>query len=211
MIDLRQNWLKTGWVICHGTTPGIVNNHGNVEGSEPGFVDFPAQDYELIEGSSCIDAGEELDPAIAELHTPVLEYVRHALYRPRPEDGVLDIGAYEFAGAGHVQPVDPDPAITQRDLLRAYPNPCARELYVEVPAGCQPIIVDAAGRLVAALAPVGPLRRQTSPRAADEIDGAWLEPYVWLPAGGLPAGIYYLSARANGRQAVRPITHLGRP
>jgi hypothetical protein len=208
VIDLRQNWLKPGWVVCHETTPGIVHNYGNVEGSDPGFVDFPTQDFELVGSSACIDAGADLDPAIAGSHTPVLEYVRHALSRPRPADGALDIGAYEFADTGGVLPIGPDPAITGRGFLRAYPNPCAGELHIEIPSGFRPVIVDVAGRPVGGLARAGLHRGPVLPLVPGDPESLELVRYIWSPDAGLPAGTYYLAATGSGGHVYRSVTYL---
>ncbi len=125
-IHLRQNWLKPGWVACHGSTPGIIHDYGNVEGEDPRFVDPGNGLYELLEGSACIDAAAEPDPTIAALHTPVMEYVRHGRGRPRPDDGALDIGAYEYAptSGAHAAPLVPALA------LQISPNPACDELAV---------------------------------------------------------------------------------
>ncbi len=209
VIDLRQNCLKPGWVVCHGTTPGIVHNHGNVEESDPGFIDFQAQSFELRAGSACIDLGDALDPAVAGLHTPVMEYVRLGLGRPRPADGHLDIGAYEFAGAGEVPPDEAARAFTGRDLLRARPNPCADVLRIEVPAGVRPVILDAAGRLVGTPVPMGS-RSSVPKRLGSEADRPRLEQYIWSPARALPPGAYYVSTRGRPVWTGRSIIYLGR-
>lgn len=197
VIDLRQNWLKPGWVTCHGASPGVVRDHGNVEGQDPGFVDPGAQDYTPAEGSPCIDAGAALDPEIAALHTPVLEYVRHALSRPRPEDGRLDIGAYEHAASAWVAPGD------ARARLRIHPNPARARLTIEYAADTGVIITDAAGRMVFVLAPEQAPRRGAGDGEHPAVTVSGMRRIDWSPPAGLGPGVYFVAShgkdRANGR------------
>jgi hypothetical protein len=64
----------------------------------PGFVDPAHFDYHLIDGSDAIDGGTA--PGMANNGfdlTPQLQYVDQAQTDARPDDGIIDIGAYEFS------------------------------------------------------------------------------------------------------------------
>ncbi len=100
-LDLACNWFKTGWVNCHGTLNGTVNNlGGNITGAAPGFVDYASQDFHLADSAACIGAGTAF-PA------PVLrQYLKIRRSEPRPSDAAPDIGAYEWK-----------PGVYQRDDL----------------------------------------------------------------------------------------------
>ena len=196
ILHLRQNWLMAGWVPCHGSTPGVVHDHGSIAGLEPGFCGMTAQDFELVEDSPCIDAGTDLDPGIAALHTPGCEYVRRALSRPRPIDGAIDIGAYEYCPSAGVRPPDtPRETIT----LLAWPNPAHRNatLSFELPAPAygELVIQDLMGRsirhLLAQHLSAGP--RQVNWDGCDD-------------AGRhVPQGLYLLRLETAGRQSTCPV------
>jgi hypothetical protein len=96
--DLRANWLKTGWVACHGTPTGTVNDlGGQVLGTDPGFASLAGQDFHLTGASACRDAAG----ALATGAYPVgREYVKHQQNALRYADGALDIGAYEYCASG---------------------------------------------------------------------------------------------------------------
>jgi hypothetical protein len=99
VLDLRNNWLKTGWQTSHdGAFAGAVNDLGaNVTGASPGFVNPAAQDFHLAAGSAAVDAGG----ALAAGALPVLsEYVKHQHATARAVAGALDIGAFELAAVG---------------------------------------------------------------------------------------------------------------
>jgi hypothetical protein len=97
VVDLRDNWLPTGWVESHSGSPVSVIDHGsNQTGTEPGFADFAAMDFSPGEGSPLIDAGGPLHPEALTTHQPDWEYLPHQRGTPRPDDGARDVGAFEF-------------------------------------------------------------------------------------------------------------------
>lgn len=100
ILSISHNWLKPGWRVSHGTATGTINNDGtSVLGASPGFVNEAAQDFRLISTSAAINAGTFLNPDVLPLNNVVRQYVRHQAGEPRPVNGVLDIGAYEFGSA----------------------------------------------------------------------------------------------------------------
>ena len=62
---------------------------------DPLFVDAADFDYHLLAGSPAINAGAELGE-----FTPIFEYLHPACGEDRNTQGQVDIGAYEFGGAG---------------------------------------------------------------------------------------------------------------
>jgi hypothetical protein len=99
-LDLSHNWFKPGWVRSFGEFRGVANDDGTaVVGASPGVLDEAAQDFRLATGSPAIDAGALPHPAAPD---PVWQYVKHQLAVPRPFDGRLDLGAYEYPFIGRV-------------------------------------------------------------------------------------------------------------
>ncbi|MEO0276177.1 MAG: T9SS type A sorting domain-containing protein [candidate division WOR-3 bacterium] len=95
---VRNNWLKTGWVISHGNFQGtFVDSGGIIAGEEPGFLDFINENFHLKSTSPCIDAGAPLSPTVLPDHNVLYQYVKHRSYEIRPYDGIFDIGAYEYS------------------------------------------------------------------------------------------------------------------
>jgi hypothetical protein len=95
-----------------GTTARIVNNifagNGTVLGgpgtmvtnlvsNSPGLVNIGAYDYHLTAASPARDAGSNPGPVNGFDLTPVRQYVHVANQQARPQDGNLDIGAYEYS------------------------------------------------------------------------------------------------------------------
>ena len=94
---LTQNWFKTGWSPFNVAHPkGSITNNGTVTGTAPGFVSEAGQDYHLASGSSCINAGTTLNPAVLPDNNVIREYLKHQSSVARAVNGALDIGAFEF-------------------------------------------------------------------------------------------------------------------
>jgi hypothetical protein len=98
-LQLRNNWLKSGWQASHDADAGTVSEAGgNVVGSEPGFSEIESGDYSLIASSSCIDSGTDLASAIVD-YPALWEYVPHQQQRNRLTEGLIDLGAYEYVSS----------------------------------------------------------------------------------------------------------------
>ena len=94
----RHNWFKSGFRHQHGAQDGeVVDLGGNLTSAHPQFVDFEAQQFQLDAASACVDAGTALAEA-ASAYPVISEYVIHKRGRPRPTQGEIDIGAYEYVG-----------------------------------------------------------------------------------------------------------------
>ncbi len=207
-IELVSNWLKPGWVDSHSGGPGVVIDHGNVEGTDPGFVDLAAQEFELLETSACIDAGAPLAPEILPDHLPRMEYVRHALARPRPEDGAIDIGAYEWPGTTAIggEEAGGRGALAGRGTIAVWPNPSTGSVRMEIARDGRLQVVGADGRIWLDLDPAEPRAEVTVIEARSDGTAGEIE---WRPPSGMPAGVYFVIARdgesaATGRMLRLP-------
>jgi hypothetical protein len=97
VLDLRNNWIKPGWVVSFGNFRGTVNHLGPmIEGSAPGFVNEAAQDFHLTSTAQARDAGTALNPAVLPAHDVIRQYVKHQSSEARPRDAALDLGAFEY-------------------------------------------------------------------------------------------------------------------
>jgi MYXO-CTERM domain-containing protein len=97
VLDLRHNWFSPGWVDSHGALDGTINDDGTgLGGADPGFVGVASQDLHLVQGSTCIGGATALAAGALPDHAAVRQYVRHQSAEPRPTDGALDVGAYEY-------------------------------------------------------------------------------------------------------------------
>lgn len=94
--DLKQNWLKQGFVRSHGTLTGeVLIADGNLRGNEPGFTDVNEQDFHLRKDSSSINAAIEPHLSVSDDHRVEWQYQKHRMRELRPKDGILDLGALE--------------------------------------------------------------------------------------------------------------------
>jgi hypothetical protein len=99
VLDLMRNWFKPGYIISFGSFHGTVNdNNTSVLGNSPGFVNEAGQDYHLASGSACVNVGIALNPAVLPANDVVRQYVKHQSSEARPNDGQLDLGAFELQG-----------------------------------------------------------------------------------------------------------------
>ena len=104
VLDLSHNWFKPGRVATFGTLAGVINDDGtSVVGNAPGFLDEPGQNFGLASTSANVNAGTVLAPDPLPEPTVSREYVKHQASQSRPNDGVLDIGAFEMEDG---QPAD---------------------------------------------------------------------------------------------------------
>jgi len=79
-----------------------VKEIGNVwVTADPGLADIAGGDYALAKpAAAVVDRGLALPRVNGMDLTPVYEYVHPRAARPRPDDGKIDVGAYEFRRAG---------------------------------------------------------------------------------------------------------------
>lgn len=96
------------WGTIYSTVSAWVANTGKGAGSmqvDPGFVDYGARDFRLQATSALRDAGTAVDIETRFFQTfgfP-LNYVDRAGVS-RPQGGVMDVGAYEYASGGGSSP-----------------------------------------------------------------------------------------------------------
>lgn len=103
-VNLRNNWLKTGWTAKYvATWPSVLNDlGGNVTGINPGFVNAVAStsaDYRLLPGSPCLDRAIENNPVLPASFSVAREYVPATFNRGRLKNGLPDLGALEYTEA----------------------------------------------------------------------------------------------------------------
>ena len=105
ILHIRNNWFKSGWGESHSGLTGTLYNEGGIlTGESPGFVDEASQDYHLASHSACVDAGTSLHP---DTMAALFQYAKHQTSEPRPSNGPLDIGAFEFRNPDKVPPLAP--------------------------------------------------------------------------------------------------------
>ncbi|HYF52591.1 MAG TPA: right-handed parallel beta-helix repeat-containing protein [Planctomycetota bacterium] len=97
-IELRNNWLKSGWTNSFSSGGAVYNLGGNINGSSPGFVAESSQNYDLTSTSPCVNKGTTLASA-ASAHPVSMEYLKHQGSTSRNVSGALDIGAFEAGSA----------------------------------------------------------------------------------------------------------------
>jgi len=109
VLSIRNNWMKPGWQDCHGSLTGtLTDGGGNVTGSDPGFADAGGQDYHLAAGSDCLDSGAALHADVLPDHPVSSQYVKHQGQEARPQDAVIDIGAFEAGQPDDTPPAAPE-------------------------------------------------------------------------------------------------------
>ena len=96
-ISGSNNWMPTGTVI----DPTKATFTSTVYGTSPGFKDAPNRDYRLTASSACVNAGTDtltyVDGAgVSHSVAPLESYLGGQGLFPRQDNGVLDLGAYEF-------------------------------------------------------------------------------------------------------------------
>ena len=95
--NMQHNWLKTGWVACHCTPTGSINDlGGNLTGSNPGFLNLGNKDFQPDSASRLINQSTPIPDSLLILHNVLYQYTKHTNYSNRPLSGNLDIGAYEY-------------------------------------------------------------------------------------------------------------------
>ena len=97
VLNLTHNWFKPGRVATFGTLSGTINDDGtSMVGSSPGFRDEAGQDFRLAVDSAAANAGTGLAPVLLPEPAIARQYVKHQNSEARPNDGVLDLGAFEM-------------------------------------------------------------------------------------------------------------------
>ncbi len=101
-----SNWINTDWQQGHWRDwAGTINeNVPLITGDSPGFAGTELDDFTLTKGSTAIDKGSALAPAVISLgHIPTLMYKLHQSYRERKTTGATeDLGAFELEGGANI-------------------------------------------------------------------------------------------------------------
>jgi len=112
----KNNWISS---FATGINSAAVTN--SILSVDPGFVDFVNSDLHLTATSECRDVVMGFVPPAG---FPLSEeYVMDLQSQPRPSDGKLDLGAFEYDGLTSVNNI----AKSINDIL-LYPNPSDGQL-----------------------------------------------------------------------------------
>ncbi len=104
-----NNWVPVG----HTGDDSLLNS---VVGTDPGLVNRSLYDYHLQGTSACINAGTPPDSTL----WPLYQYVHPCAREPRPTQGVIDIGAYEYVNVG----IEGKAEVREQNLeVKIHPNP----------------------------------------------------------------------------------------
>jgi hypothetical protein len=96
---LENNIFAGPGTVVSGS--GSTTQITNLVSNNPGFVNQAGYDYHLTSSSPAINAGTAPGTVNGYDLTPVYEYLDPLSLQPRPADGPIDIGAYEFVLATH--------------------------------------------------------------------------------------------------------------
>ncbi len=110
-LKIRNNWLKAGYTLSHDVFTGVlIDDNSSIVEDDPAFEDISGENFHLREISGAKDSGVELDPDLMLQYPLINQYVSHTAGESRPDDGTLDIGAFEYFymlpgdvdGSGHI-------------------------------------------------------------------------------------------------------------
>ncbi|MBI4956460.1 MAG: hypothetical protein HY908_30865 [Myxococcales bacterium] len=94
---VRGNVFVGPGTLC--SQPTAVLDH-NFTAGDPLLADEAADDFHLLPGSPCVDAGVDPGTGDGRPLLPVYQYVHPASYESRHAVGALDLGAFELGGGG---------------------------------------------------------------------------------------------------------------
>jgi hypothetical protein len=105
--DFSNNWISAGWMNSdpHFLTSdpaglawngsGVSNTLSNPQ-NNPGFIDAANGNFKLTANSPLVNAGTSFDPEIVKTgNVPSFEYLNSQAGKPRNQDAVIDLGAFE--------------------------------------------------------------------------------------------------------------------
>lgn len=126
-LNIHHNWINTNWVDSHsGLGLGSVNDQGNnLTGTDPLFVDFGNQNFNLLDTSPLIDVGNAIPAIHLPNHDLLNEYVMHTNSMAKQVLNTLDIGAFENQSALSII----NGLSEERIML--YPNPSASLVFLK--------------------------------------------------------------------------------
>nr|WP_319394162.1 PKD domain-containing protein [uncultured Desulfobacter sp.] len=104
----ENNWLRDSILGAELLSSSLL-------GETPGFIDAGNDDYHLADAAPVKDIIQgDLFPGG---YVPDKQYVKHLAFESRPDDGRLDIGAFELAGPPCPADLEPDGRIDAGDMV----------------------------------------------------------------------------------------------
>jgi len=97
IVNMKNNWLSSGWVDSHSNLGGQITESGSINGSNPGFLNIGNNNYYLSSQSACINQSAAL--ATGALSHPVnWEYLPQGSSSStgKQRSSTNDLGAYNF-------------------------------------------------------------------------------------------------------------------
>jgi Secretion system C-terminal sorting domain len=143
VFNYYNNWMNTGWVDCHCTPSGTLNDlNNNVSGSDPLFVDFLNQNFRLQNASALIDQGSAIPSSLLPTYNISKEYVEHQSSVNRPVNSVIDIGAFESIEGLSTSDLE------AKKSIRVFPNPFHDVIELGLNNIAEVIVYDARGNQI---------------------------------------------------------------
>lgn len=164
----NNNWVPVG----HN---GDDSLRQSVVGTDPRLVNMGNYDYHLDRSSACIDSGADPGSGLR----PVHQYAHPCNREPRPTQGIIDIGSYEYVSIGVEEQIEAR-GKRQQVRLKVEPNPFISFTTISGYKQENFYVYD--------------------------IDGRFVRNYRGERIGvGLPAGVYFIKARNISDELIRVV------
>lgn len=97
VVRMSHNWLPENWRKLAGSNiKAVVHDDSTSISGTPQVLNSGSGLFHLTSASPCRNTAATLPPEALPLHAVRQEYLLHQKGRPRPDDGKMDIGAFEW-------------------------------------------------------------------------------------------------------------------